>query len=220
MSSFKAVIFDMDGVISDSEPLYAQTLNQVLGTHGYALSESEYKEILGTTAEYTWQWLVNKFNLPGGAQRWMQKYDSAIEENLRENAVPSPGLYRLIDQLKARGLKLGLASSSQGNWVRSLLSALGVEGSFDITVSGEMVREGKPDPEIFLLTAQNLDTSPSHCLVIEDSPHGIRAAKDAGMLVVALLTPYTRDMDLSEADHVIDSLEQFDYGILDSASDR
>ena len=108
-----------------------------------------------------------------------------------------------------------MASSSQGNWVEALLTTLGIQDRFEAVVSGEMVANGKPDPEIFLTAAQRLDVDPAHCLVIEDSPHGISAGKRAGMKVVAVITPLTRDLDLSEADLLIDSLRTFDYSLLD-----
>ncbi|MFQ5872839.1 MAG: HAD family hydrolase, partial [Dehalococcoidia bacterium] len=130
--------------------------------------------------------------------------------------VPSPGVHELLDGMKARGLRLGLASSSQGNWVEAVLTTLGIQDRFDVVVSGEMVTKGKPDPEIFLTTARRLAVESARCLVIEDSPHGIRAGKRAGMRVMAVVTPLTRDLDLSEADQVVDSLEQFDYRILGS----
>ena len=207
----------MDGVLVDSEPLYHLSINQVLANHGYSLSEEANREVLGTTVEYTWAWLKKHFGLPSALDSWIAEYDAVVLKNLRKKVTPSPGVYKLLGGLKERGIQLGLASSSQGNWVEAIMSALGIEGRFDVVVSGEMVSEGKPHPEIFLLATQMLAVQPEECLVIEDSPHGIKAAKRAGMIVVAVLTPYTRDLDLSEADQVLDSLQQFDYEILDSA---
>ncbi len=213
----EAVIFDMDGVLADSEPLYHLSLNQVLGNHGHVLTEEANKEILGTTVEYTWEWLKRHFGLEGDLGNWIAEYEGVVVKNLKEKVGPSPGVYELLDSLKARGLRLALASSSQGNWVEAVLSSLALQGRFEAVVSGDMVTRGKPDPEIFLLAARKLAVEPQHCLVIEDSPHGIKAGKRAGMRVVAILTPYTRDLDLSEADQVLESLQQFDYGVLDSA---
>ena len=216
----EAVIFDMDGVLADSEPIYYLSVSQVLSNHGYSLSEKANNDIkektLGTTVEYTWNWLKDYFNLAGDLDQWIETYDKVVLKNLKENVVPSPGLYDLLDGLTARGLRIGLASSSQGNWVGAVLSKLGVEERFKVVVSGEMIKQSKPDPEIFLLAAQRLEVEPWRCLVIEDSPHGIQAGKSAGMMVIAILTPYTRDMDLSQADHTLSSLTDFDYRILKS----
>ena len=214
MNSLKAVIFDMDGVLSDSEPIYHLSINQVLARHGYEVTEDINKEILGTTVEYSWNWLRSHFKLKGDMKDWIGEYDAIVVKNLREKVVPAPGVYELLKEIKSTSFQLGLASSSQGNWVEAVLSTLGIKDNFDVIVSGEMVKQGKPHPEIFLQVAEKLKIDPRHCLVIEDSPHGIKAAKIAQMRVVAVLTPYTKDLDLSEADYMIESLAHFDYGLL------
>ena len=211
----QAVIFDMDGVLSDSEPIYHNSLNQVLGEQGHALTDEDNFEILGTTVEYSWKWIIDRFGLEGSLDSWIARYDAIIVDNLRQHVEPSPGVYELLDGVVSRGLKLGLASSSQGKWVEALLTTLGIQDRFEAVVSGEMVTNGKPDPEIFLTAALRLDVDPTRCLVIEDSPHGISAGKSAGMKVVAVVTPLTKDLDLSEADLLIDSLHAFDYSLLD-----
>lgn len=215
MSSSRAVIFDMDGVLSDSEPIYHLSINQVLTRHGYEVTEEVNKEILGTTVEYSWSWLKSHFDLKGDMKDWIDEYDAVVIKNLKEKVVPAPGVYDLLEKIKSSGFHIGLASSSQGNWVQAVLSTLGIEYTFDVIVSGEMVKQGKPHPEIFLQVAKKLKIDPRYCLVIEDSPHGIKAAKSAQMKVVAVLTPYTKDLNLSEADQVIESLAHFDYSLLD-----
>lgn len=210
----EAVIFDMDGVLADSEPLYHLSLNQVLQAHGYSLSDEDNRIILGTTVEFTWQTLKDRFRLDGDLQDWIGVYDEVLLKNLRENIVPSPGLYDLLDSLQARGLPFGLASSSQSNWVEVILAILKVKERFRVVMSGDMVINGKPAPEIYLTAASKLGIEPSRCLVFEDSPHGIKAGKAAGMTVVAVLTEMTQGLDLSLADHHIESLADFDLALL------
>ena len=210
----KAVIFDMDGVLADSEPLYHLSMNQVLQAHGHSLTDEDNRIILGTTVKHTWQWLKDHFGLDGELEDWIGVYDRIILKNLKENVEPSPGLYDLLDSLKTRGLPIGLASSSQANWVDSVLTTLDVKDRFSVVVSGDMVTNGKPAPEIFLKAAGELGAEPSRCLVFEDSPHGIQAGKSAGMMVVAVLTDLTRDLDLSLADRRIESLSDFDFSLL------
>lgn len=212
----EAVIFDMDGVLADSEPLYHLSLNQVLQAHGYSLSDEDNRIILGTTVEFTWQTLKDRFQLDGKLEDWIGVYDEVLLKNLKENIEPSPGLYDLLDSLDARGLPFGLASSSQGNWVDVILTILGVKDRFRVVMSGDMVTDGKPHPEIYLTAAGKLGVEPTRCLVFEDSPHGIRAGKAAGMTVVAVLTDMTRDLDISVADHQIESLADFDLSLLQS----
>ena len=204
----------MDGVLADSEPLYHLSMNQVLQAHGHSLTDEDNRIILGTTVTHTWQWLKDRFRLDGELEEWIGVYDRIILKNLKENVEPSPGLYDLLDSLKTRGLPIGLASSSQANWVDAVLTTLDVKDRFSVVVSGDMVTNGKPAPEIFLKAAGELGAEPSRCLVFEDSPHGIQAGKAAGMTVVAVLTDLTRDLDLSLADRRIESLSDFDFSLL------
>ena len=210
----EAVIFDMDGVLADSEPLYHLSMNQVLQAHGHSLTDEDNRIILGTTVIHTWKWLKDRFGLDGELEEWIGVYDRIILKNLKENVEPSPGLYDLLDSLETRGLCIGLASSSQANWVDAVLTTLDVKDRFSVVVSGDMVTNGKPAPEIFLKAAGELGAEPSRCLVFEDSPHGIQAGKAAGMTVVAVLTDLTRDLDLSLADRRIESLSDFDFSLL------
>ena len=210
----EAVIFDMDGVLADSEPLYHLSMNQVLQAHGHSLTDEDNRIILGTTVIHTWKWLKDRFGLDGELEEWIGVYDRIILKNLKENVEPSPGLYDLLDSLKTRGLCIGLASSSQANWVDAVLTTLDVKDRFSVVVSGDMVTNGKPAPEIFLKAAGELGAEPSRCLVFEDSPHGIQAGKAAGMTVVAVLTDLTRDLNLSLADYHIESLADFDLSLL------
>ena len=205
----------MDGVLADSEPLYHLSLNQVLQAHGHSLTDEDNRIILGTTVDFTWQTLKDRFRLDGEIEDWIGVYDEVLLKNLKENVEPSPGLYDLLDILDARGLAFGLASSSQANWVEVILTILGVKERFKVVMSGDMVTNGKPAPEIYLTAAGKLSVDPSRCLVFEDSPHGIQAGKAAGMTVVAVLTDLTRDLDLSLADRKIESLSDFDFSLLE-----
>ena len=157
----EAVIFDMDGVLADSEPLYHLSMNQVLQAHGHSLTNEDNRIILGTTVIHTWKWLKDRFGLDGELEEWIGVYDRIILKNLKENVEPSPGLYDLLDSLKARGLPIGLASSSQANWVDTVLTTLDVKDRFSVVVSGDMVTNGKPAPEIFLKAAGELGAEPS-----------------------------------------------------------
>ena len=126
----------MDGVLADSEPLYHLSMNQVLQAHGHSLTDEDNRIILGTTVKHTWKWLTDRFGLDGELEDWIGVYDRIILKNLQENVEPSPGLYDLLDSLKTRGLPIGLASSSQANWVDSVLTTLDVKDRFSVVVSG------------------------------------------------------------------------------------
>lgn len=205
----QAVIFDMDGVLTDSEPLYAEALNKVLHATGKVLTDKDHEAIMGSSIDYTWEWVIRRFGLPGGPQDWLSEYDRAVVRLLSTRVEPTPGIYSLLDALEAKGMKIGLASSSQHNWVRAVLARLGIAERFSSIAACEMVTQAKPAPDLYLLAARGLGVEPSRCIAIEDSPRGIKAGKAAGMLTIALRTAPTEGLDISEADLAIDSLGDF-----------
>ena len=215
MPSKRAVIFDMDGVLTDSEPFYAEAINVVLAARGLHLTEKDHEAIMGSSIDYTWEWVTRRFQLEGSPQQWMASYDRAVVDILGRKVEPSAGLYPLLDQLEKRNVKLALATSSQLNWALTVLKRLDVHNRFPIVVTTEMVEGAKPAPDIYLLAAKKLRLLPADCVAIEDSPRGIGSAKAAGITTVALRTPSTANLDISAADHVIDTLSQFDLAWLD-----
>ncbi len=211
----QAVILDMDGVLTDSEPLYAEAVNVALHETGFTMSSTDHQAIMGSSIDYTWEWVVDRFGLDRDLAYWKARYEKAVLRLLTERAPPMPGIYRLLDRLEERGLKLGLASSSQANWVEAVLSRLGITDRFGSVAACDMVQHAKPAPDLYLLAARKLDVAPAACVAIEDSPRGVQAAKSAGMVAVALRSATMPHMDLSAADHVSDSLDDFDFSWLD-----
>lgn len=211
----RAVVFDMDGVLLDSEPLHQIVVNDLLAEHGVQLTEELYSHYLGTTLEYTWEDLIRRFSLPGDIAWWASRYSDAIIESYRQHSVPSPGAVELVEGLRARGIPLAVASSSRAGWVEVALNTLGVRAAFDVVVTGDMVTRSKPDPEIYLLAARRLEVDPRYCLAIEDAPKGVKSARSAGMTVVGVRTEYTAHLTLDGAAVVLDDLTRFDYRLLD-----
>lgn len=207
----------MDGVLLDSEPLHRLVVNDLLAEHGVELTEELYSHYLGTTLEYTWEDLIHRFNLPGDIPFWAARYSDAIVESYRRNSVPSPGAVELVQELRARGLRLAVASSSRTGWVEVALEKLGVRGYFDQVVTGDMVTRSKPDPQIYLLAAERLGVDPRDCLAIEDAPKGVESAHAAGMTVIGVKTEYTAHLALPGAAVVLDDLTGFDYRLLGGA---
>jgi HAD superfamily hydrolase (TIGR01509 family) len=121
----------------------------------------------------------------------------------------------LIVGLKMRGFPLALASSSPRAVVDAMLEELGLAGSLDVVVTGDDVDRGKPDPDIFLLAARRLGVDPAECLVFEDSLHGIKAARTAGMTPVAVRTRENHGIEFHEAARIYDGFERFDWALLD-----
>jgi HAD superfamily hydrolase (TIGR01509 family) len=213
----RAGIFDMDGVLLDSEPLHHQATNEILAAEGCAgLSFDDYSPYLGTTDEYTWNDLIRRYELQRPLAYYRERFDAVILERYRQSSTIAPGVRALLDKLRARGLPLAVASSSRRCWVETCLAALGLRGYFDVLVGGDMVAHGKPDPAIYLLAAQRLGVPPERCFAVEDSPKGIAAALAAGMLTVAVETPYTHGQQTGAAHVHLRSLTDFDCSFLDA----
>ena len=204
----------MDGVLSDSEPLFRESINKILAAEGAKISEQEYKQLIGSTFEHAWQVLIDKFKLKRPASDYLKIYDKVVEDILGAKARPAPGVYDLIEEIDKRKLPKGLASASKRIWIMALLRAVKLEKAFNVIVAGDEVKKGKPEPEIYITTAHKLGFEPDECLIIEDSPTGILAAKRSGARVVAVRTPYTSGLDISKADVIIDNLASFDYKLL------
>jgi HAD superfamily hydrolase (TIGR01509 family) len=188
----QAVIFDMDGVLLDSEPLHHHAANAVLLEAGRPpLSLAEYTRYLGTTDEDMWRDLRTRRDLDRPHEHYLARFDAQILAAYRQHASAAPGAIDLLDWLSARGLPRAVASSSRARWVETCLETIGARRYFDVVVGGDMVASGKPDPEIFLLAARKLGARPARCVVFEDSPAGVAAARRAGMHTVAVCTAYT-----------------------------
>lgn len=206
----QAVIFDMDGVITDSEPLYSEAVNLVLAKAGALLTDEDHRAIMGSSIDFTWQYVIDRFGLEGTLEDWKPSYDDTVVELLSSNVIASDGLGWLLNALKNLGIRIGLATSSQKNWVEAVLSRLSVTDAFDAIATTEMVEQAKPAPDVYLLAATKLGIGPERCIAIEDTPRGIASAKSAGMFVIAVRTASTAQMDVSAADRVIDSLGHFE----------
>jgi beta-phosphoglucomutase family hydrolase len=215
LGRFQAVIFDMDGVLTDSEPLYHQGLNEVLREFGLEMTEEEHNELLGATVEATWDAIFEKHSPPKSYEECVARYDRAMVRLLSLPREPLPGVRETLAELRRRRIPLALASSSWPNWVAALLRSTGLEGFFDITVSSTAVKNGKPAPDIFLYTAERLGVQPEQCIVIEDSRSGVKAGKAAGMYVIQMRAASTALPPLLEADLVLDSLEDFPFSLLE-----
>lgn len=205
----QAVIFDMDGVLLDSEPLHHHAANAVLLEDGHPpLSLAEYSRYLGMTDEDMWRDLRTTRGLGRPHEHYLKRFDAHVLAAYRQHAIAAPGAIDLLDWLSACGLPLAVASSSRAQWVETCLDTIGIRDYFDGIVGGDMVASGKPDPGIFLLAARQLRAEPARCVVIEDSPAGVTAARRAGMLTIAVCTAYTPPGLVQGADLTVNSLTE------------
>jgi HAD superfamily hydrolase (TIGR01509 family) len=210
----RAAIFDMDGVLVDSEPLHLASANRALAPHGVRLTDEDNSAYLGWTEEAFWRAVVARFALPGSPEAYQARRAGYFFELLREDARVSPGVGVVLEALRSRGLRLGVASSSDTRMIAHVLAAGGLTRYFDAIAAGDEIRRSKPDPEIFLLAAARLAVRPEHCLVFEDSPHGIQAAVRAGMRCVRVVTDTTRALPCPPTDHVIEGFDGLDVSAL------
>jgi HAD superfamily hydrolase (TIGR01509 family) len=208
------VIFDMDGVLLDSEPLHHCAANAVLAEDGHPpLSVAEYTRYLGMTDDDIWRDLRTMRDLGQPHEDYLRRFDSHVLAEYRKHAIAAPGAVDLLDWLTACGLPLAVASSSRAQWVETCLDAIGIRRYFDRIVAGDMVARGKPDPEIFLVAARQLRAQPARCVVFEDSPAGVTAASRAGMYTIAVCTSYTPPGLTHGAHFTVNSLAEVSYAL-------
>ena len=184
---FAAVIFDMDGVLVDSEPLHFASTNAVLAPHGARLEHDDYVGYMGMEEEAFFTELARRFELEvPAALLARRRLALTLERMAAEPLPPTPGALECLVGLSVQGLGLAVASAATRAQVELVVRLLGAGALFGTLVSGDEVRAGKPAPDLFLEAARRLDVSPSECLVVEDSVRGVRAARAAGMQVLAM----------------------------------
>ena len=206
---FWAVIFDMDGVIADSEPTYFEAINVLLAPTGHRMSEAQYEEIIGTSTEHTWRTITETFGLEGTMEDHIRRYNQVLLELLRQPRAALPGVRELLAELRRLRVPAALATSSWKSWAEALLQATGLGSAFDAVVWREMVEHPKPAPDLFLRAAELVGVEPARCVVVEDTAPGLEAAKAAGMLAVQVRSASTALPPQPIADLVLDSMAQF-----------
>ena len=216
MAGYRAILFDMDGVLVDSEPLFLSAINRLLAQDGVEeISVQENEEFLiGTTIGETWRQLKLHRPLPLPTEEYVRRYDEIVRQVMMEELAPQPGVRELLDECNRRGLPKAVASSSLHMWVDLKLKAIGLTGAFDAVLGGDDVTRGKPEPDIYVKAAESLGVPPEECIAIEDSPIGISAAVASGAFTIAVRTEYTRNLDVSQAHQVLESLVEFDMSLL------
>jgi len=209
----KAVIFDMDGVIIDSEPLhYKVFMDYTRSKFGLTLSDEEYSRFIGTTNHHIFATLREKYNIEGDLTTIIGEYEDKCLNYLLSSTTERPihGVDVLVKNLHHNNIKLALASSSPKKMINIVLDMFDLNKFFDVKVSGQEVANSKPAPDIFLRAAELLNICPGECLVFEDSHNGVVAAKAAGMQCIAFYNPSSGQQDLSRADNIIESFTEVD----------
>lgn len=205
----KAVIFDMDGVLIDSQPIHYKGDIEVLKYYGVEVDLEAVKPYTGMSNPDRWPKYKEAYRLPQTVDEIINTQVRVIMELFeKEDLQPVDGLMKLLEMLKAHRIKMAVASSSSLDLIRLVLKKIRAEAYFDEIISGEEVAVGKPAPDIFIRAAEKLQTTKEECIVIEDSSNGVNAACNAGIKCVAYINPTTGPQDLSRADVAIDSFHK------------
>lgn len=210
--SITHVIFDMDGLLLDTEPFYTEAHQILASRYGKVFDWSVKSKMIGLPAQTSAQTMIDALQLPMSVPEYLDMRAPILEE-LFPNANPMPGAVRLTRHLHQCSIPQAVATSStthhyhlktsrHSDWFRIF--------KFVVTGDDPAVKRGKPNPDIFLLVAERLQADPKKCLVFEDSPAGIEAAHAAGMFSVAVPDPHMPDERYPSADQIIRSLEEFD----------
>ncbi|HBG28057.1 MAG: hypothetical protein A2Y10_20035 [Planctomycetes bacterium GWF2_41_51] len=213
----KAVIFDFDGVISDSEPSHFIATNKVLEQFGITIDRNDYySQFLGYTDTQMFEAIKKSFNTDFHnilIQTLIEQKAFFFEEIIRQADHLIKGIPQFIKMLKTAGIKIGIYSGASRDDIELMLENSGFADYFDVIVTAEDVEKGKPDPQGYLMAMQNINKKfnsqilPNECVVIEDSHWGISAAKNAGMRIIGVTNSYPAN-ELEDADLIINSVSE------------
>jgi beta-phosphoglucomutase-like phosphatase (HAD superfamily) len=204
------VIFDMDGVLIDSEPVHQHNERQIFRELGIEVTEEEHKSYVGSSARDSWERLVQKHGIHKTVDDLLEMGRCRYLDQLLSGDGVSlcAGSIGLIELFERAGYGLLLASSATRKTIHTVLDHFGLKRHFSVIVSADDIRRSKPAPDPFLKAADLAGVDPGSCLVIEDSTNGVLAAKAAGMYCIGYQNPSGFHQDLSAADRVVHALTE------------
>ena len=213
----KAVLFDMDGTIADTEPFHIKAIQEILKEDlNLEVSDDELDEYIGLIYPEKLKEIFKKRNIQENigelSNRIGKRYIKLVEKRINF----TPGAENLLKLLKKNDFLIGLISSSQRKSMNSITKVTNSKKYFNVTVAGNEVEKRKPDPECYLKAEKELNVKPEECVVVEDSVPGVESAKNAGMFCIAIPNKYIKNGDFSKADIVVNSLNEIDLDLLNS----
>lgn len=209
----EAVVFDMDGVMINTEPIQSKAFEIAIRDAGATpeITPEGIIHIPGVSSRDNLLFLKEKYNVDEDVDQLLKRKREVYLELLPGEIKPMPGLLELLEMLKAEQVKLGIASSSIMDEIRMITSALNIDGYFSVIQSGEFFPESKPHPAIYQATISELKVEPEHSVALEDSEAGVQSARGAGVKVIAVPNVYTKNQNFSDAQMVFDSLNDLSW---------
>jgi HAD superfamily hydrolase (TIGR01509 family) len=208
----KAVIFDLDGVLIDSEPLHALADIQLLKESGISVPSNYFERFVGLTNKAMWGEIKKDYDITLSVEELIDlQMPMKLEMFQKFDYQPVSGIVELLERIKKMGIPMAIASSSPREFIEAVIEKIEIKQYFTKWLSGEEVAHSKPEPDIFLKVSELLNVDPHECIVIEDSTSGIIAAKRAGMTCIGYKNINSGNQDLSAADFIVDKIEEIDF---------
>lgn len=213
----KGIIFDMDGVLVNSEPFHFEAWKETLKRHGIDMEYEVYRPCIGSTIGFLMDLLQEHYNISQNNENLVKEMKGIKEEIIKKQGYPPliPYVRELLQRLFEAGYSISVASSSPLEYIERITEYWGIRKYFKYLVSGESVKKPKPAPDIFLKTASKMGFTSEECLVVEDSQNGCKAAKAAKMTCMAFYNPDSGNQDLSLADVIVEGFEEIDRSFVE-----
>jgi HAD superfamily hydrolase (TIGR01509 family) len=205
--AIKAVVFDLDGLMFNTEDIFNEVGRQVLARRGKEMTRDLLQQMMGRRAPEALQLMIDFHELADSVPGLIDETRTLFTELAVDRLAPMPGLYALLELIETRGLVKGVATSSGRRYLEEILNRFALLERFHLTLSAEDVTHGKPHPEIYLTAAERLGVAPGEMLVLEDSHAGTTAGVSANAIVVSVPNDHSRYQDFSHASYVAARLD-------------
>lgn len=207
MEKVLAVIFDMDGLIFDTEKLFYVANKEVAQRRGKNFTLEIMRKMMGQKSLDAIEIMIKELGINEDPQKVLDERTDIYVSLLKTVSQPMPGLFPLLDLLEKNNIRKCIATASRKEWVKILFDRFDLKNKFEFIITGEEVEFGKPNPAIYLKAVERLNLPASICVALEDAENGIKSAKAAGCMAIAVPNEFTKGHDFSEADLIVSSLE-------------
>lgn len=201
----RALLFDMDGLMADTERLFIDSEREIARSYGKELTDAVLRKLMSRKPLESMGIFARELGIPESPEKLLAVRDQMMIRRIESDLKPMPGLFEILDYFRGRK-KLAVATGNNRMMTDLTLDKLGVRKYFDHIQTSENVANGKPDPDIYLAASDALGVGPAHCAVLEDSENGVASGRAAGCFVIAVLSVYSQGQDFSRADRVVTGL--------------